>query len=78
MVRIIAPACLCVNCDAGQMKIIEMAASFKPTTKLDPIDINLAKWHVVLACDRCGHKSLMRINDVKAPLGYVEPAKVKE
>lgn len=77
MVRIIAPAC--PHCGGkGTLKIVGMSAKFKPTTKLDPIDINLAQWDVTLKCEFCNNISLKRINDVKAPLGYVEPEKVKE
>lgn len=67
MVRIIAPAC--PSCSSDEVSIVEMFAMIKNTRKLDPIDINLAQWRVMLQCEKCGGVFDKRINDVKAPIG---------
>lgn len=64
MVRIIAP--VCPGC-GKQTGVTEVYATFDKESKLDPIDLNLAKWMVRFGC-QCGYMTVNRINDVKVPL----------
>ena len=76
MVRIIAPACPHCGGDTGVTMIYWDLPDL--VERIDPIDLNLAGWIVMVECRGCEKISEIGMNDCKAPLGYVEPAGVKE
>lgn len=76
MVRILAPACPRCGGATGVTMVYWDLPDL--ASRLDPIDLNLAPWIVMVECRDCEKVSELRINDCKAGIGLVEPAKVSE
>lgn len=71
MVRLIAPACPHCGGPTGVTMIYWDLPDL--VERIDPIDLNLAEWIVMVECRHCERVSEMRINDVKAPIGGPAP-----